>query len=119
MFEAVPSGCDAYVLKNILHDWATSACLVKLLERLRQVMQPEQQRLLICRDAEGRGDHPGLPALFSDMQMMVVHEGRERDLAGFERLLSPDRLLLPPPARHPHALRRRGSRRLLTCLIAS
>ena len=44
-FEAVPSGGDAYVLSQILHDWDDERCL-DILRQCRRVM-PEHGKLLV------------------------------------------------------------------------
>lgn len=83
-FESVPKGCDAYVLKNILHDWDDARSLV-ILKNCRAAMEPGARVLII--EALIEEDSDDLGAL-SDLQMMVVcGEGRERGRADFDRLL--------------------------------
>ena len=83
-FEAVPPGCDAYMMKNILHDWDDARSL-HILGKVRAAMQPGQ-RLLIC---EGLIDDPHTDGVtLADLQMMVVcSDGRERTRAEYEALL--------------------------------
>jgi hypothetical protein len=83
-FDEVPPGCDAYLLKNILHDWDDERC-VRILGHVRRAALPGH-RVLVC---EGLTDGPLPHALaFSDLQMMVVCSGRERGRQEYAELLS-------------------------------
>ena len=83
-FDAVPAGCDAYLLKNILHDWDDRRA-AHILDNCRRVMQPGQRVLAVEAVVEPdstRGIGP-----LSDLQMMVVCSGgRERSRAEYARL---------------------------------
>lgn len=84
-FERVPSGADAYVLKNILHDWDDAACRT-ILGHVRAACRVGQ-RVVILETITEHGDvrGPGAPA---DVQMMMVCEdGRERSRAEYGALL--------------------------------
>jgi hypothetical protein len=85
-FEKVPSGCDAYLLKNILHDW-DDATSTKILGVVRKAMKPGQ-KIILCEmlvDEMAR-DTMGTHV---DLQMMIAcEEGRERSLEEFQKLLS-------------------------------
>jgi O-methyltransferase len=84
-FEHVPSGFDAYLLKNILHDWDDERCAVIL--RNVRAAAGQGGRVLIAESLVERysQDPLGVPA---DLQMMVAcSEGRERSRAEFESLL--------------------------------
>ena len=84
-FESVPAGADAYLLKNILHDWDDARSL-HILGVVRRAMQPGQ-RLLLVEWLTERNDSAGLGAL-SDVQMMTVcSEGRERGRQELKQLL--------------------------------
>lgn len=84
-FEAVPSGCDAYVLKNVLHDWNDALC-GQILQVCHAAM-PGNARLLIAETLVERLQTSGMGPL-SDMQMMVAcREGRERSREDLRRLL--------------------------------
>lgn len=84
-FEAVPSGCDAYLLKNILHDWDDRRSL-QILGNVRRAMQPGR-RLIVC---EGLIDDPRTDGVtLADLQMMVVCAGgRERSRDEYGRLFA-------------------------------
>jgi hypothetical protein len=98
-FDSVPSGADAYLLKNILHDWDDERC-TRILDVVRGAMR-EDQRLLLVEWITERNDAASLGAL-SDVQMMTVcSEGRERGRAELEALLTRSRFrlrrILPSP----------------------
>jgi hypothetical protein len=82
-FDVVPKGADAYMMKNILHDWDDERS-TKILKNVRAATE-RGQKLLVC-EAIVEPDSEDLGTL-SDIQMMVVcGEGRERSRADFERL---------------------------------
>ena len=84
-FSSVPGGADAYLLKNVLHDWDDERSL-RILKTCRAAMAPGT-RLLICETLCERNQTSGF-APFSDVQMMVVcDEGRERSREDYARLL--------------------------------
>ncbi len=84
-FDHVPSGCDAYSLKNVLHDWDDPVCL-KILGVVRKAMAPGARLLLMDVLTEpnvGSGFGPLL-----DVHMLVACSGgRERGVEEFRKLL--------------------------------
>lgn len=82
-FESVPAGADAYLMKNILHDWddATSA---RILATVARAAAPGA-RLLLCEAIVPRTCRDPL-ATWSDLQMIVACEGKERSLEELRRL---------------------------------
>jgi hypothetical protein len=83
-FERVPEGCDAYLLKNILHDWDDARSLT-ILRNCRRAMQPGHRILVIELMLEH--EHPAGVGPLSDVHMMMVcNEGRERSRADFAKL---------------------------------
>jgi len=87
-FDHVPSGHDAYVLKNIIHDWSDEKAGV-ILANCRKAIGPERRLILIERIMPTRSeDSANARQLFMvDMQMLVVLGGRERTLEEFRGLL--------------------------------
>lgn len=84
-FDAIPEGCDAYVLKSILHDWDDERSL-KILRNVRGAMR-EGARVALCEViVEPMDRRP--EATLSDMQMLVVCGGRERSLEEFRSLFA-------------------------------
>ena len=85
-FETIPTGGDAYFLKNILHDWDDKVSR-GILERIRNAMKPES-RLFIIESVvpEGNDFHPGK---LIDLEMLVCTPGgKERTANEFRDLLS-------------------------------
>jgi O-methyltransferase domain/Dimerisation domain len=82
-FETVPPGADAYILKSIIHDWDDAAALA-ILRRCR-VAVPDSGRLLLVEHVL-KAVNEADPARFSDLNMLVILGGQERDPGEFERL---------------------------------
>lgn len=83
-FTSIPAGFDAYVLKNVLHDWSDDQCAV-LLDRCRAAIPPHG-KLIIVDAVMVPGNDPH-PAKWFDLHMMVALGGRERTEADFVSLL--------------------------------
>jgi O-methyltransferase domain len=84
-FESVPEGADAYLLKNILHDWDDERCATIL--RHVRAAAPAGSRVLIAESVVDRYSRDPL-AVPADLQMMVAcSDGRERSRAEFQSLL--------------------------------
>jgi len=84
-FDQVPLGADAYVLKNVLHDWDDDACR-RILRVIRKAARTGA-RVLICETLMGARSDP--LASMVDLQMMVAcSNGRERTLEELRGLLS-------------------------------
>jgi O-methyltransferase len=84
-FEQVPAGADAYLLKNILHDWSDPTSIA-ILKNVRAAAGASGKVLLVEVVVERVSrDTRGVPA---DLQMMVAcSDGRERGRAEYARLL--------------------------------
>jgi hypothetical protein len=85
-FEAIPHDADAYLLKQILHDWDDDAA-VRILSNCRAAMSPAARLLILERmlpEVVGPAD---MPTLLIDMHMLVVTGGRERTEEEFRGLL--------------------------------
>jgi hypothetical protein len=84
-FEQVPPGCDAYLLKNILHDWDDATCK-KILSVVRAAMKPGQ-RLILCEMLVEKGSRHFMHTR-ADLQMLIAcDQGRERSTDEFKALL--------------------------------
>jgi hypothetical protein len=83
MFESVPSGGDAYILKYILHNWDDEHC-VRLLTNCRKAMN-RNGRVLVADCVIPPGERPDWGKLL-DIQMMVVVPGKERTKEEFAAL---------------------------------
>jgi hypothetical protein len=85
-FEEVPSGCDLYVLKNILHDFSDEKA-VTILKVCRQAMD-QTATLAIMEMIIPVGNAP-FPGKMIDLEMlMMTPGGRERNEAEYAQLLT-------------------------------
>jgi len=83
-FERVPAGADAYLMKNVLHDWDDPTCAV-ILGTVARAAAPGA-RLFVCESIVERTCREAL-ATWSDLQMAVAcKEGRERGVDELRRL---------------------------------
>jgi SAM-dependent methyltransferase len=86
-FEAVPEGCDAYVLKHVIHDW-DDARAVRILENCRRAMRPQAKLLIVEGVYPPRIDASpeSRRAAANDVNMLVCTGGRQRSEAEFRAL---------------------------------
>jgi len=84
-FRSVPSGSDAYLLANVLHDWPDERAGL-ILENCHQAMVPGST-LLIVEMVVPPGNEPSAAKLL-DLEMLVITGGRERREEEFRALLS-------------------------------
>jgi hypothetical protein len=83
-FERVPDGCDAYLMKHIIHDWSDAHCRT-ILDLMRAKLPP-QGRVLLC-ELVVTGEPGPTPAKLLDIEMLVVTEGgKERSEEEFAAL---------------------------------
>ena len=85
-FEAVPAGGDAYVLRQILHDW-DDVRATKILENCRRAMQGPGKVLVVER-AIAPDFRQALPALRLDLEMLVNLGGLQRTEAEYTALFA-------------------------------
>lgn len=83
-FEDVPPA-DLYLLKTILHDWDDDQCTA-ILRRCRSAVN-EGGRALVVEMVIGEPGRPDLATL-SDMAMLTMTNGMERDLDEFDTLFA-------------------------------
>src|SRR5205807_2012207 len=83
-FKRVPEGCDAYLLKDVLHDWDDDRAAA-ILTACRRALRPGARVLVVeTLLGENEADYVGCLA---DIHMMVVCDGgRQRSEAQFRRL---------------------------------
>ncbi len=85
-FERVPQGCDAYMMKHIIHDWSDEHCRTIL--RLVREQLPADGRLLVCEQVMPEGPGPS-PTKMLDIEMLVMTVGgRERTPQEFAALFA-------------------------------
>ena len=79
----MPAGGDAYVLKNIIHDWDDEEA-TQILRTVRSAAAAGAALLLVeTVIPEGDGAATGK---WLDMEMLVVNNGRERTESEYRRL---------------------------------
>ena len=85
-FERVPSGCDAYIMKFILHDWSDEHCR-KILSLIREQLPPHG-RVLVCEQVLDPSPTPN-PAKLLDIEMLAMTVGgKERTASEFSDLFA-------------------------------
>ncbi len=84
-FEAVPDGVDAYILKDVVHNWPDDR-VVRLYKNVHRTMEPEA-KLLLAEMVIADGDPLRRIKLNLDVNMLIVHNGRERTLSEHRELL--------------------------------
>jgi hypothetical protein len=91
-FERVPDGCDAYIMKGIIHDWSHEHCR-KILRLMRNKL-PTDGRVLVCEMVVT--DEPGpTPAKMLGIEMLVMTVGgKERTKDEFAELFASSGLRL-------------------------
>jgi ubiquinone/menaquinone biosynthesis C-methylase UbiE len=88
-FESIPPGGDAYIVKNVLHDW-DDADARRVLDSCLRAMPAHGRLLVIERVMPDRLRVSGADqsAARSDLHMLVAHGTRERTEAEFRQLLA-------------------------------
>lgn len=84
-FEQVPEGCDAYLLRHIIHDWDDDASTA-ILRCVRQAIPPHG-KLLLIETVIPPGNDPCFAKLL-DLTMLVIPGGLERTHAEYTALLA-------------------------------
>lgn len=79
----VPSGCDAYILSTVIHDW-DDAESIAILKNCHKAM-PASGKLLLVELVIPEGDTPSFSKLL-DLNMMMLPGGRERTEAEYQAL---------------------------------
>jgi hypothetical protein len=82
-FSEVPSGGDAYVLSQILHDWDDERC-IEILQQCRRAIQ-DDGRLLVVEMVLPEGQEPFF-GKWLDLHMLVLLGARERTAAEYNAL---------------------------------
>ena len=87
-FESVPSGHDAYMLKQIVHDWSDEKA-IEILATCRKAMGESSRLILVERVLPVRAEESAdARAVFmTDIQMLVMFGSRERTEAEYGALM--------------------------------
>jgi len=83
-FESVPSGGDAYILKNVIHDWDEDSAIT-ILRNCHRAMVDKGELLLIEAVIPPKNE-PSL-SKFLDLEILVIAGGYERTEAEYRTLL--------------------------------
>ena len=83
-FKKIPSGSDAYLMSNILHDWSDEQCKI-ILKNCHKAMKSES-KLLVVEMVVPLGNQPSIAKLL-DLEMLVTTGGCERTEKEFKTLL--------------------------------
>ena len=81
--ESVPEGGDAYVLKNVIHDWADAEAAT-ILSNVRRAARPGST-LLLAEFVIPNHDRPFV-GKWADMEMLVQAGARERTAEEYRKL---------------------------------
>ncbi len=84
-FESVPAGADAYLMKNVLHDWSDEQC-ISILKNCRQAMKPTGNVLVIEHVLPANNDSNQAGTFFADLAMLLMEEGCQRSQEQFQQL---------------------------------
>src|SRR5205807_10115003 len=87
-FESIPAGADAYVLKNIIHDWDDERSAL-ILRNCGRALPRGGKLLLIERVMPARLEPSSAHRIiaYADLAMLVGPGGRERTETEFRALL--------------------------------
>jgi len=98
-FESVPAGADAYILRNVIHDWLDRDAGA-ILRVIRAAAKPSSRVILIERIIPETSAFD--PGKLSDLLMLAVAGGQERTAAEYQQLLENTGLeleqIVPTPA---------------------
>jgi len=83
-FKAVPSGGDAYLLANVVHNWDDDEAM-DILRTVRTAM-PDHGRVLLVEVVLPDDDRPH-PGKDLDVRMLTMHEGKERSQSEYSELI--------------------------------
>ncbi|OBF60372.1 hydroxyneurosporene methyltransferase [Mycobacterium sp. 852002-50816_SCH5313054-b] len=83
-FDSVPGGGDAYILKNIIHDWPDDKA-VQILRNVRAAAGPHATVLLV--ELVIPGHDRDFPGKWVDLEMLLNLGARERTAAEYRDLL--------------------------------
>lgn len=85
LFSNIPSGCRAYLMKSVIHDWNDEDS-ARILRNCRKAVPDNGALLLVEFDLP----EDGAPSMgkFTDVTMMMVTGGRERTIQEYRSLFS-------------------------------
>jgi hypothetical protein len=84
-FQAIPTGCRAYLMKNIIHDWDDERAR-KILFNCRRAI-PDDGALLLIEYCVGGANTPSIGKAV-DLMMLTLTGGKERTVREHDKLLA-------------------------------
>jgi SAM-dependent methyltransferase len=84
-FREIPSGCRAYLMKSVIHDWDDERAR-EILVNCRRAVPPDGV-LLLVEHALSEGNLPSAGKLI-DLVMLVLTGGKERTVEEYRELLA-------------------------------
>ena len=91
-FERVPDGCDAYIMKHIIHDWDDEQCRTTL--KLMRDKLPTDGRVLVCEMVVTDEPGPTSAKVLDIMMLVITMGGKERTKDEFAELFASSGLRL-------------------------
>jgi O-methyltransferase domain len=85
-FERVPDGCDAYIMKHIIHDWDDEHCRTTL--KLMRDKLPTDGRVLVCEMVVTDEPGPTSAKVLDIMMLVITMGGKERTKDEFAELFA-------------------------------
>lgn len=85
-FASVPAGGDAYILRQIIHDWDDIRA-VRILANCRHALE-ESGKVMVVESAIASDYRRALPVLHLDMEMLVHHGGLQRTEEAYRALFA-------------------------------
>lgn len=86
MFDAVPSGCDCYLMLAVIHDWDDAAATT-ILANVRDAMGLVGRAMVVESVVPNRSD-ADFSTMADVLMLVLTGSGRERTHAEFERLFA-------------------------------
>ncbi len=83
-FQSVPEGGDAYIMKNIIHDWDDERASL-ILKNIAKAMGAKKGRVILLESVIAAGGTPDF-GKFLDIEMLMLPGGKERTAEEFRSL---------------------------------
>lgn len=83
-FKSVPESGNAYLMKNIIHDWNDEKCLT-ILGNIRKAMGATKGKVILIEAVLSPGNEPHM-GKFLDLEMLIFPGGHERTEQEFRSL---------------------------------
>ena len=85
-FEKAPAGCDAYIMKHIIHDWDDDRC-TQILKVIGEQL-PANGKVLVCEMVVSENSAPEMVKMLDIEMLMLTDGGMERTESEFRELFA-------------------------------